>query len=382
MANFDVDIRQWKTVAEFEAHLKAHDPAIAPWATGVIIHHTWSPVPQEWHGRTTMNGLMNFYISKGWSAGPHLFICSGAPNPADDGIWQLTPLNMVGIHAGECNTHNWGIEVVGDYDNQPWSAGTKNLVVGAAAALMRWRSLSVTANSLKGHRDCNSPKTCPGKAIDMSVVRGWVSSALSPVTPQVITANDRIIADPRVTQDKAVSYILNRKPKAAYSTSDFHNLIVPAYFAITNQCGVDPCMALAQAIHENANFSSWWVQVPRRNPAGVGVTGESRTTAPHPEDVNAWAYKMENKRYYKGLVFDTWQLAALAHVGRLLAYATTVSERTTTQQRIVDQALAFRPLPLRLQGVAPTLAGLNGKWAVPGTTYGQAIAAIATEMVK
>jgi hypothetical protein len=382
MATFAVDIRQWKTVAEFEAHLKAHDPAIAPWATGVIIHHTWSPVPQEWHGRTNMNGLMNFYISKGWTAGPHLFICSGAPNPADDGIWQLTPLNMVGIHAGECNSHNWGIEVVGDYDNQPWSQATKDLVVGASAALMRWRSLAVTANSLKGHRDCNSPKTCPGTAIDMSVVRQWVSDKLNMVPQQTVTVNSPIIAMPRVTQDKASNFILSRSPKPAYSTSDVHNLIVPAYFAIAAQSGVDPCIALAQAIHESANFSSWWVQIPRRNPAGLGVTGETSVNAPHPEDVNAWAYKPETKLYYKGLVFETWQLAALAHIGRLLAYATTPSGRTAVQQQVVAQALAFRPLPLALQGTAPTLLGLNGKWAVPGTTYGQSIATIATAMLK
>jgi len=49
---------------------------------------------------------------------------------------------------------------------------------------------------------------------------------------------------------------------------------------------------------------------------------------------------------------------------------------------IVDQALMMRSLPLSLQGTAPQLIGLNGKWAYPGTTYAQAIAAVAQAMAN
>jgi hypothetical protein len=45
--------------------------------------------------------------------------------------------------------------------------------------------------------------------------------------------------------------------------------------------------------------------------------------------------------------------------------------------QLVDRALSVRELPLRYHGCAPTLRGLGGTWAVPGTVYGERIAAIA-----
>lgn len=385
MGNFAIDIRQWKTVDEFTAHLKAHDPAIASWAMGVVIHHTWRPLQSQWQGRTSIEGLKVFYENKTppWDAGPHLFICSGAPNPDDNGIWQMTPLNMIGVHAGVCNNTTWGIEVVGDYDNEQWSASTRSLVVGATAALLSWRSLSVTVDSLKGHRDCHSPKTCPGNAIDMSVVRAWVTAAMNP-TPQpvTITPNSPIIAEPRCTIQQAYQYIMKSTNKPAYTSGDFLTSILPAYFALATDCGVDPCIAIAQTIHETGNFSSWWSQRPRRNSAGLGVTGESSSRPPVPEEQNKWAYDSTANIWRKGLVFSAWTISILAQMGRLTAYAVPQGQRTTKQQEIVTQALMMRSLPVALQGTAPTLVGLNGKWAYPGTMYAQQIAAIATKMAQ
>ena len=381
---FAADIRQWKTIAEFRAHLAAHDPAIASWADGIIIHHTYRPLQSQWNGRQTMEGLKRFYIDKGWDAGPHLFIAQNSPNPADNGIWQLTPLNMVGIHAGVCNAHNWGIEVVGDYDVEVWSTETREFAVGAAAALAEWRSISINAKTLKGHRDCNSPKTCPGKAINMEQVRLWVTMAMSGSVPQpeTITAYSNIIAAPRCTPEQAYTYIVNRKPVPSYTAGDFKLSILPAYWKLAEQTGVDPCLAIAQTIHETANFSSWWAQRPRRNPAGIGVTGEKSATQPVPEEFNKWAWNEDTRMWHKGLVFASWQIGILSQMGRLAAYAVKPTERTAAQKVIVDQALMMRSLPLSLQGTAPQLIGLNGKWAYPGTTYAQAIAAIAQDMAQ
>lgn len=384
MGNFAIDIRQWKTIDAFRAHLAAHDPAICDWVQGVVVHHTWSPTQRQWRGKASVEGLKTFYENKNppWDAGPHLFICVGAPNPEDDGIWQMTPLNMVGIHAGVCNPTTWGIEVVGDYDNQPWSDGTRQLVVGAIAALMEWRRLSVTPNSLKGHRDCNSPKSCPGKAINMAVVRQWVLDAMSQ-PPALVTTQSPIIAPARCSQAQAGKYIFGRQPTPAYTKGDVMLSILPAYWSIASECGVDPCIAVAQMIHETANVSSWWAQRPRRNPAGIGVTGEVRTETPPPEEIHQWAYNDTTKRWHKGLSFVSWSAeSVLAHVGRLAAYALKPTERTIEQQRIISQALAFRPLPINLQGCAPTLVGLNGTWAYPGISYANRLADIANAIIQ
>lgn len=383
MTNFAVDIRQWVSVEAFEAHLAAHSPTIAPWAKGVVMHHTYRPVQSQWNGRKTLEGIQQYYQSLGWDAGPHLFVVTGSPNRENDGIWQLTPLNMVGIHAGVCNSSMWGIEVVGDYDKEPWSPDTKDMVVGATAALMRWRSLSVLPSTLKGHRDCNSPKTCPGKMVDMNQVRDWVSQALLPhpaPEPNQITAHSSLIAPPRITAGKAVEYILGRKPTPQYTRYDIETWIVPTYFKTGEFSGIDPCLAIAQMIHETGNLSSWWAERPRRNPAGIGVTGESRFDRPHPEEAKQWAYNPATNRWQKGLSFSSWQIGVLVHVGRLAAYATKPVERTEEQQEIISLALRYRPLPLHLQGSAPTLIGLNGTWAYPGRTYAQTIAAIANAM--
>jgi hypothetical protein len=106
--------------------------------------------------------------------------------------------------------------------------------------------------------------------------------------------------------------------------------------------GVDPLIAVAQMCHETGNLTSWWAARPRRNPAGIGVTGEPGA----------------------GLSFPTWARHAIpAHVGRLVAYATDPANRTPEQATLVKIAISYRALPSRLWGSAPTLAGLTGTWA-------------------
>jgi hypothetical protein len=168
---FRHDIRQWPTAFAFRSHLDNYDPSIAPWAKGIVVHHTVSPTPASWRGHDTMVGMMNYYKGLKWESGPHLFIVTGAKNPAHDGIWQMTALNEKGTHAGACNSSTWGVEVVGFYDTKPWSLSTMSLVLDALHVLSQWRGITITKDTLKGHRDCNSPKTCPGRAVDMQIIR-------------------------------------------------------------------------------------------------------------------------------------------------------------------------------------------------------------------
>ena len=133
---FAADPRHWPTLAAFQQHLAAHDPAVAAWAQGLTLHHTYRPLPSQWRGVASLAGLRDFYVEKGWSAGPHLFLVAGAPDPKDDGIWQLTPLSEPGIHAGQCNTALWGIEIAGGYDRVPWPTPVADLVYGVGCALL------------------------------------------------------------------------------------------------------------------------------------------------------------------------------------------------------------------------------------------------------
>jgi hypothetical protein len=170
--SFAADIRQWRTVQAFTDHLYRHDPAICRWAAGATIHHTVVPTVPTWRGLRTMIGMRDYYIRKQWTSGPHLFLVNGSPSPANDGIWQLTPLNLRGTHAGPCNVLHWGVEVVGNYDAAPWPAELAELVYDTIGALFRWRGIrTIGAVSLRGHRECLSNKSCPGRAINMDAVR-------------------------------------------------------------------------------------------------------------------------------------------------------------------------------------------------------------------
>jgi len=368
---FAVDIVQWRTVADFKKHVSTIAlPSFIPNTPvdGVVVHHTWKPTLADWRGETTMNGMLNYYKRLGWNAAPHLFIAIGSPNIANDGIWQMTPLTTKGIHAGDCNNTKWGIEVVGNYDIAPWSDALRPVVYDVVAELMKKANArSISLRNLRGHRECGSTKTCPGKMIDMDVVRNDVQSILFP-TVEIVSRNSSIIAPARCTQSEAVAYLSNRN--GWYTHDELKNIIVPAYFEYGAITGVDPCVAIAQLIHETGYLTSWWSNRPRRNPAGIGVTGQTSATKPPASDLQNWAYNEQTKRWHKGLSFQTWKDVAIpAHMARLLGYAIPPQKMTAQQQEFVQKHTASRPIPSRVQGCAPTLAGLEGTWAFPGKGY-------------
>lgn len=141
--------------------------------------------------------------------------------------------------------------------------------------------------------------------------------------------------------------------------------------------GLDPVLAAAQMAHETGNLGSWWCMRPRRNPAGLRVTGE---TSLIPRLSREWAWNSNTKRWHRGLSFPTWADDAIpAHLGRLLAYALPVGHGTPEQQALITRALTLAPLPASYRGCAALLVGIEGTWAVPGDNYADRIAAIANQ---
>lgn len=184
--DFAVDVRQWRTPAALRRHLAGHAyRATAPWAKGVVIHHTYRPLPRDWRGPASLQDLAEFYryeVSNGagqpkggWTSGPHLFLVVGAPNPALDGIWQLTPLNEPGTHARAANASRWGLEHVGDFTRAPMPAALAALSHGATAALLDWAGLPTTAETITPHAQWGKP-ACPGRAVSMAAYRSAVAA--------------------------------------------------------------------------------------------------------------------------------------------------------------------------------------------------------------
>ena len=181
-SSFSWDGRKINNIAEFKAYLATLK---APyWFKGICVHHTFSPTAAQWHGATTMNGLRKYYredvqwrdskgnLQRGWSAAPHIF-------NAPDGFWIGTPVNEIGIHAGAFNSSFIGIETVGNFDNQPMPDKTRHDLFELIIALFQWKGIqTVSIDTVRGHRECGSPKSCPGRMIDMNQLRRDLGVAL------------------------------------------------------------------------------------------------------------------------------------------------------------------------------------------------------------
>lgn len=171
---FAWDIHHYPTLADYESALL---PFVKPaWIKGITIHHTWKPTRATWAGHRTMESMGEAYEQKGWSAGPHLFLAALTPGPFTDGIWAGTPLAVPGVHAGACNVSHIGVEVVGDYDVEPWPAKVSDLAYSVVLLLMRWGDIPV--GQVHGHRECLDNKSCPGNKIDMNIVRRTLQARL------------------------------------------------------------------------------------------------------------------------------------------------------------------------------------------------------------
>lgn len=184
-------------------------------------------------------------------------------------------------------------------------------------------------------------------------------------------ADSPILAPPRATPEQAIRYILQRFPEGHYTPYDISNVIVPAYFEQGTALGVEPVGAIAQAVHEGFPVS-WWSARPRRNPAGIGVTGRTMVDEPA---YGAWVY--HNGVWEEGCSFADWVKESIpAHLGRLLAYSVPVGQGTAAQRACIARALVVRTLPQQFRGIAPTYKGLENRWAVPGRGYAERIVEI------
>lgn len=206
--------------------------------------------------------------------------------------------------------------------------------------------------------------------------RAWadrLDDALPPPAPDLpdYTPESPLLAPPTARVEVALAR-WRKLPGAAYTVWDVE-VILRAYWQQAAALGIDPALAVAQMAHETGYLTSWWCDRPRRNPAGLGVTGETSWV---PRLSKEWAWNPGTRRWHKGLSFTAWATDAVPiHLGRMLAYALREGEGTPAQQVAIRDALQRRALPARLRGCAPTLQGLENTWAVPGTEYADKLAA-------
>lgn len=175
---FDSLILRHAGATELAAYLSAFPlPAWGP--IGTTIHNTYKPVERDWRGNATMLAMRSEYLKKGWDSGPHFYVAVGSPRAEWDGIWMMTPPIHPGTHAGACNAHRFGIEVVGDFQERHWTTPQRALLLDTLVALHRWARIGANVN---GHRDCMANRTCPGDAAytDLPQLRADLAERLAP----------------------------------------------------------------------------------------------------------------------------------------------------------------------------------------------------------
>jgi hypothetical protein len=145
-----------------------------------VVHNTSAPRLSQWHshpGEVRMRNLESYYRDdQRWSAGPHLFV-------ADDLIWVFTPLTTSGTHSPSWNGVAWGVELVGEYDEEPFNPAVRENAVDALAALYACRGLD--PETIRFHKE--DPGTthtnCPGKNVNKADLIARVKERMNSGTP-------------------------------------------------------------------------------------------------------------------------------------------------------------------------------------------------------
>ena len=164
--------------------------------------------------------------------------------------------------------------------------------------------------------------------------------------PKTLSEYDTaIIGTPLASQEQCVNYLLSVNPHPAISVSP-HELVA-YYYEEGAREGIRPDVAFAQALKETGFFRYGGTVTPdQNNYCGLGTTSAT----------------------VKGAYFATSQIGVRAHIQHLLAYAST----RTPAHPVVDPRYS---LVRNVYGTS-TLGhwqDLNGRWAVPGDSYGQSI---------
>lgn len=176
--------------------------------------------------------------------------------------------------------------------------------------------------------------------------QGNTNSVKVPTT--VSAYDDSILGTPLASQEQCVDYLLSVNPNPRISVTP--QQLVSYYYEEGAREGIRPDVAFAQALKETGFFSYGGTVTPdQNNYSGLGTTSA----------------------YVKGAYFDSAQLGVRAQIQHLLAYSSTRTPSTP----IVDPRYSL----VRSTYGNSTLSkwsDLNGRWAVPGYSYGQSIMSI------
>ncbi|MDP9193166.1 MAG: peptidoglycan recognition protein family protein [Acidobacteriota bacterium] len=131
----------------------------------LVVHNTGAPSLAQRPKGFTNQHMLNFQAfyrdQQKWKAGPHLFI-------DDRKIWVFTPLTVSGTHSPSWNKVALGIEMLGDFERESFSAGrglrVRENTIAALTTLCA--ILGFDPATTRIHReDPLTNHACPGKNV-------------------------------------------------------------------------------------------------------------------------------------------------------------------------------------------------------------------------
>lgn len=159
-----------------------------PFVKFVVVHNTGAPSLKTYRGyasrknpitdRQWLLNLEGYYRDQQhWKAGPHWFV---TPNRA--GILAFTPSIVPGTHSPSWNSQSLGVEMVGDYQSEPFDEGVRRNTVALLAELHLW--LKLDPGTIRFHREdkATAHKTCPGKNVNKAQLIADVRVKMAEIT--------------------------------------------------------------------------------------------------------------------------------------------------------------------------------------------------------
>lgn len=154
----------------------------------VVVHHTGAPTLKNWQDWQTrkspisdaqwLKNLAAYYGNNlGWSSGPQFFF---TPN----NFCVLSPPERRGIHAASFNANSWGVEMVGNFDVEPWGGAYREKYIEGLACLHMATGLALDPfvrgkSGLHFHRDDpKTSKTCPGTKVAKVTMIAEIKAAM------------------------------------------------------------------------------------------------------------------------------------------------------------------------------------------------------------
>jgi hypothetical protein len=230
------------------------------------------------------------------------------------------------------------------------SKGIQSFIVSTVISGETWFRVQAGAFSTRENADKRVNEIKAKTGINAFILTDNVHTSTTSNTvpsPRSIDLNPSSILGPtQLSTEQMNSFVRTINPTAP--------LLGEYYKTFGEYYGIRGDVAFAQALQETGYFRfTGDVRGSQNNFAGIGATGDGA----------------------RGASFNTPEEGVLAHLQHLYAYATTAA--LPDKYPLVDPRFY-----LVNRGSAPTWTALNGKWAVPGTTYGQSILNIYRRMAE